>query len=132
MKKITLLGFLILLLMILTIPKSFAQVEKYSTDDYIFTVVVSKKNSDGDYTFYKKYELTGIELIKVNNIGKMLRTLTFRLSENDIMELANPSVRFSVKKVTGDFDGNGVMETIDGQYTVLTRNGNLKLVYHSL
>lgn len=120
------------MLMILSVPKSFAQVKKYSTDDYEFSVTVSKKNSQGEYTFYKEYALYGVELIKVNSIGKMLRTLTFRLAENDIMELANPSVRFAVKKITGDFDGDGVEETIDGQYAVLTKNGNLKLVYHSI
>ncbi|WP_167610923.1 hypothetical protein [Maribellus sediminis] len=128
MKKIRIIGLLVLLMMILSVPKSFAQVEKIIEENYVFNVKVTNRTTGEIFN----YELIGVELIKVNNIGKILRTVTFRLSDNDIMVLANPSVRFTVKSVTFDFDGDGEPETLDGQYAVLTNNGNLKLVYHSL
>ena len=128
MKKITLWGLLVLTFLILSVPKTFAQVEEKTNDNFTFTVKLTNQNT-GEIHYY---DLQGVESIKVNKIGKILRVLTFRLSDNDIMELANPMIMLSIKSVTGDFDGNpDDLETLDGQYATITRNGNLRIVYHS-
>ena len=127
MKKITLWGLLVLTFLILSVPKTFAQVEEKTNDNFTFTVKLTNQNT-GEIHYY---DLQGVESIKVNKIGKILRVLTFRLSDNDIMELANPMIMLSIKSVTADFDGDGEQETLDGQYATITRNGNLRIVYHS-
>lgn len=122
----TLWGLLVLTIFVLSGSKTFAQIDKTINDDFVFTVKLTNQNT-GDIHYY---DLQGLELIKVNKIGKILRVLTFRLSENDIMELANPMIMLSIKAVTGDFDGDGETETLDGQYATITKNGNLRIVYH--
>ncbi len=129
MKKIKIFGLLVLLLMILSVPKSFAQVEKTVTENYEFSIKLTNQSTGDKYS----YKLYGTELIQVNKIGKILRVLTFRLSDNDIMELANPMIMLSISEVTGDFDGNpDDLETLDGRYATITKNGNLRIVYHSV
>lgn len=132
MKTIKTLCLFVFLFGTLYSSQSFAQLNKYVDDDFSMDVTITKRNLAGEIVFQKTYTLEGVELVKVNEVGKMLRILTFRLSDNDFMELANPFAFFSISKVTGDFDHDGNDETIDGNYAILTKSGNFKLVYHSI
>ncbi len=98
----------------------FAQAVKSINKNYTFTL----KNSSGEY------ELTGVEVIKVSSSGNLLRTVTCKIDPGDpILELANP-VAFLRVTAKGDFDGDGDDEIITDDFAVLTKTGNLKLVYH--
>jgi hypothetical protein len=98
----------------------FAQAESSKNENYQLSLVGSSET----------YELTGVEIIKISSSGNLLRTVTFKIEpDNEIMELANPVAFFRVT-ATGDFDGDGEPETLVDDFAVLTKNGNLKLVYH--
>jgi len=75
------------------------------------------------------YDVTGVEIIKITPPGNLLRTLTLRLADEEIMELANPFAFFAVT-AKGDFDEDGEIEVLRDSFAVLTKSGNLKLVYH--
>ena len=98
----------------------FAQAEISKNASYQFTL----KSSSGEF------ELTGVEVIKISSSGNLLRVVTCQIEPGDpILELANP-VAFLRVTAKGDFDGDGVHEIITDDFAVLTKNGNLKLVYH--
>jgi hypothetical protein len=98
----------------------FAQVEKSKNQDYTFSL----KSSSGDY------KLTGVEVIQISSSGNLLRTVTCQIEPGDpILELANP-VAFLRVTAKGDFDGDDEDEILVDDFAVLTKSGNLKMVYH--
>ncbi|TNF43502.1 MAG: hypothetical protein EP310_04475 [Bacteroidetes bacterium] len=98
----------------------FAQVEKSKNENFTFTIA-SKTD---------RYDLTGVEIIKITPVGNLLRIVTCKVgSDNSIMDLANPVAFFRVT-ATGDFDGDGEDEILVDEFAVLTKTGNLKFVYH--
>lgn len=98
----------------------FAQANKSISEKYTFTL----KSPSGEY------ELTGIETIIISSSGNLLRTVTCQIDpDNPIMELANP-VAFLRVTAKGDFDGDGEDEVLVDEFAVLTKTGNLKMVYH--
>jgi hypothetical protein len=105
--------------------KGSSQVEINKNENFVLTLVVKVGNED-----VREYFLTGVEIIKITPVGNMSRILTFKIDPaNKIMELANPMAFLRVR-ATGDFNGDGDTETIVDEFSVLTKTGNLKLVYH--
>ncbi|HSO85294.1 MAG TPA: hypothetical protein VLQ91_01995 [Draconibacterium sp.] len=103
---------------------SIAQVESSKVEDFELTLLI-KVNG-----VINSYNLTGVEIIKITPSGNLSRILTFKVEpENEIMELANPFAFLRVR-ANGDFNGDGEMETIVDEFAVLTKTGNLKVVYH--
>ncbi|HSH19149.1 MAG TPA: hypothetical protein VLA03_01775 [Draconibacterium sp.] len=119
------LGFLLVFVSVMF--NSFhglAQVDKKINDECVLTLRIKVDDVPVDY------ELTGVEIIKINPAGNLSRTVTFKIpSDNKIMDLANPFVFLRVS-ATGDFNGDKVEEKITDEFAVLTKSGNLKLVYH--
>lgn len=113
------------LLFFLTISSVNAQspVDKTRNCNFEFTLRL-KVNGE-----IKEYNMTGVEEIKITPVGNYTRIVTCRLADNEIMELANPFL-FLTGSARGDFNGDGVEEVIYDSFSVLTKSGNLKLVYH--
>ena len=132
MKKIKLLGLLILLLMILTIPKSFAQVEKSANPE--IDVYLTKTIRDELGNFVRKdtvFILTsGVEHVYVTQFSNYIRKVSFQInSGHPIMQYANPVV-FLYVTMRDDVDGDGEEDVITSNRAVLTSKGRLTFLYH--
>ncbi|MBN2637430.1 MAG: hypothetical protein JXR61_14240 [Prolixibacteraceae bacterium] len=119
-------------LYLFTTSNAFAQSEKFY--DYDIEVYFVKSIKDADGNIVKRdtvYTISsGIEQVVTTPVGNYLRMVTFKISQdNPIMELAQPVAFFRIT-ATGDFDGDGVEETLVDKFSALTKSGNLKLVYH--
>ncbi len=108
---------------ICSIINAQSKVEKIIDEECDITL---KGLVDGEVVYYP---VVGVEIVKITPSGNLLRTVTLRLADEEIMELANPIAFFSVT-ATGDFDGDGEDEVLKDTFSVLTKSGNLKLVYH--
>ncbi|KAF0239421.1 MAG: hypothetical protein FD181_9 [Prolixibacteraceae bacterium] len=97
-----------------------AQAEKKITENFELTLKVSGG---------AEYFLTGVEIIKITPSGNLTRIVTFKVEpDNPIMELANPFAFFRVT-AKGDFNNDGEDEILVDDFAVLTKSGNLKMVY---
>jgi hypothetical protein len=124
MKSISILTAIVFVFATFGFVQAQSKVEK-KIDESCEITLKTKINDD-----IISFELTGVEIIKITPSGNLLRILTLRVADDEIMELANPFAFFSVT-AKGDFDGDGVQETLRDGFSVLTKSGNLKLVYHS-
>lgn len=98
-----------------------AQTEKKINEKFQLTL-----KGPGESEFF----LSGVEVIKITNSGNLLRIVTFKVeTDNPIMHLANP-VAFLRVTAKGDFNDDGEEEVLVDDFAVLTKTGNLKLVYH--
>ena len=97
-----------------------------------FTQVETSKNENFKLTLVGQsgtFVLTGVEIIKITPSGNLTRIVTFKVEPyNPIMELANPFAFFRVT-ATGDFNNDGEYEILVDDFAVLTKSGNLKMVY---
>lgn len=97
----------------------FAQVETSKNEKF----VLSLTGQTGTY------QLTGVEIIKITPSGNLTRIITFKVEPNNpIMDLANPVAFFRVT-AKGDFNNDGEEDILVDDFAVLTKSGNLKLVY---
>jgi hypothetical protein len=97
----------------------FAQVETSKNEKF----VLSLTGQTGTY------QLTGVEIIKITPSGNLTRIVTFKVEpDNPIMDLANPVAFFRVT-AKGDFNNDSEEDILVDDFAVLTKSGNLKLVY---
>jgi len=121
MKKIKFLGLLVLLLMILPAPKSYAQVEKQEKLD--FEMSITGPSADGGKTTYTF--TGGLEQIRINPSGKIKRTITFQLpAQHPFLYFAYATVSVDLDM---DIDGDEVDDiSVKDKRAVLTPSGLLK------
>jgi hypothetical protein len=125
MRTIKLVFLLVFVSGMISSISGLAQVEKNKNEAFELTLIVKVGPDD-----IREYYLSGVEIIKITPSGNLARILTFKIDSGEpIMELANPMAFLRVK-ASGDFDGDGAVETITDEFAVLTNSGNLKLVYH--
>jgi hypothetical protein len=126
MKSLKILVIALFAICIFNVDNANAQAEqKYAYDIEMYLVSVST----GDTAFVIS---SGIEQVVVTPIGNYLRMVTFKIADEEpIMEIANPFA-FLRLTATGDFDGDGFDETLVDNRSILTKNGNLKFVYHNI
>lgn len=125
MKKQT-LALVIISLLLLAAPFGARSQADRSTDGNYTLVLVSPTTKETLYSF-----TSGVEKIVITPSGNFLRTLTFSIEpDNPIMAFSTP-VRIIEVKMFYDVDGDGIEEVIVDTMAVLTRSGNLKLVFHS-
>ncbi|WP_340112040.1 hypothetical protein [Maribellus mangrovi] len=131
MKKLRFIGLLVLLLMILSVPKSFAQTEKiinYEIDIYLTSTIEDENGKVSKDTVFTLN--SGIENIKITPIGNYIRKVQFKIDpENPIMEYANPVVFLSVTMRENVY-GDEMEEVMTDKLAILTSNGSLTLLYH--
>lgn len=74
---------------------------------------------------------SGLERILISSSGNFLRTVSFTIGPDEpIMNFSGPK-RILEVKMYYDIDGDGTAEEITDTMAVLTRSGNLKLVFLS-
>jgi hypothetical protein len=102
--------------------------------NYEVDVYLTKNIKDDDGNIIGKdtvFTLTpGIEHVVLTPVGNYMRKVQFKIDpENPIMQLVSS---IAVLRVTmrEDVDGDGTIEVITDSRAVLTRNGNLTLLYH--
>ena len=111
---------------------SFSQAVVISNVDVDVHLTKKIRDADGKVIGTKTiYSLTsGIEKVVITPVGNLLRIVTFKIdNENPIMELANP-VAFLRITMRADIDGDGNIDVLKDNKAVLTKSGNLKLMYH--
>ena len=121
MKKIRVLGLLVLLLMMTSVLSLSAQTT--IKEDPCFVMSITGPAAGGGTTVY---EFTGgLEQIRINPSGKTKRSITFQLPDGD------PFLYFAYATVTVDLDmditGDGVDDiSVKDKRAVLTPSGLLK------
>ncbi|WP_346855851.1 hypothetical protein [uncultured Draconibacterium sp.] len=132
MKKLTIISLFVFLCTMFFSPKTMAQAEV--STNYEVDVYLTKNVKDDDGNIIGKdtvFTLTpGIEHTVLTPIGNYLRKVQFKIDpENPIMQLVSS---IAVLRVTmrEDVDGDGIIEVITDSRAVLTRSGNLTLLYH--
>jgi len=121
MKKIKFIGLLVLLLMILSAPKIFAQVKETENPDFEMSITgPAPEGGKTTYTF-----TGGLEQIRINPSGKIKRTITFQLPvDHPFLYFAYATVSVDLDM---DIDGDGVDDiSIKDKRAVLTPSGLLK------
>lgn len=124
MKRLLRFGLPVLLLMIVSLSNSNAQVQTIENADVILELTVKQTG--------KTYVITGgTEMIKITPSGVYNKTVTFQLDPNDpFLELANPYA-FIRLSLWADIDGDGIDDLkIKDQHAVITPSGIVKLNYH--
>lgn len=95
-----------------------------STDDNITIDLIHPTTKEVFYTLE-----SGFERIVITPSGNFLRTVTFKIDANHpIMKFSGPN-RILEVNVYFDIDGDGEEELITDTMAVLTRSGNLKLIF---
>lgn len=125
MKKIRILGLLVLVLMMTTAHIVSAQIKK--TEDPGFKLSINGPDGKGGKT---TYEFSGgLEQIKITPSGIIKQTLTFQLpSDHPFMFFAWAKVSLTLYV---DVDGDGIDDVkIKDKRSVLTPNGKLKIDVH--
>jgi hypothetical protein len=128
MKRITLLGLLGLLLLLVT-PDAFAQADVYK--NYNVEIQIVKKDSVGEITKTFLDVSDAIEKIVVTPVGNAIRIVSIHLDKSD--DFLNYSVQFAIISVslTADLDGDGEPETtLQDKRAIITSGGVVQLVYH--
>lgn len=125
MKKLTLSLGLILLLSLGLSFGATAQAERTVNTDV--TIVLLKPGTEEVlYTWS-----SGLETILITPSKNFLRTVSFTFdADHPVMDFSKPRRIFEVIMYY-DINGDGIDEVIVDTMAVLTRSGNLKLVFHS-
>ncbi len=125
MRKLKLPLILVALLVFIA-PFGASSQAYHSVDEDYTLVLINPVTKEVIYSF-----TSGVERIVVTPSENFLRTLTFTIEpDNPIMKFSGP-VKILEVKVYYDVDDDGVDEEIVDTMAVLTRSGNLKLVFHS-
>ena len=129
MKKIKFLGLLVLLLVILPAPKSFAQAKVIT--NYDVEVKVVSKDSLGNVIKEYLNVNDAIEKLVFSSNGNFLRTVSIKVDKS------HPFLKYSMPfaivgiSLAADLDDNGTKETLlEDKRAVITNGGVIKLVYH--
>ncbi len=124
--KILTLPFLLLIFMVFSFSfRSYSQTY-HSLKEEVTIELVNPTSKEVVFVL-----ASGIERIFISSSGNFLRTVSFTISPDEpIMNFRGPK-RILEVKMYYDIDGDGTDEEITDTMAVLTRSGNLKLVFLS-
>lgn len=130
MKKIRATGLLlVLLMMILSVPKIYAQADVVT--NYNVEINIVKKDSLGNVVKTYVSVNDAVEKMVFSSQGNFLRIVTIKLDRtHDFLKYSMPYAIVGIS-LSVDLDDDGFQETeLKDKRAVITKSGILKLVYH--
>ena len=117
-------GLPVLLLMIVSLSNSYAQIQTF--ENYDIKLELTVKQTGEVYTI-----TDGIERITISPSGVYNKTVTFQLDPDDpFLVFANPYAYISIK-LWADLDGDGIDDIkLKDKHAVITPSGIVKLNFH--
>jgi len=113
------------ILLLFLVPPSVSRAETKENNEGV-TIDLLDRYGDVAFTIY-----SGFEKMVISESGNFLWTITFKIDkENPIMNFPGP-VRILEISLKYDIDGDDEEETITDTMAVLTKSGNLKLIFHA-